>query len=155
LKIRIVALGTRMPAWIEAGYEEYSKRLPRDVALDLIEVKPEPRNRGKNVAQILAAEAIRIRAACEGYRMIALTEHGAAWTTRELSERLVKWRDAARDVAFVIGSADGLDARILVDADDKLSLSALTLPHALVRVILAEQLYRAVSLASGHPYHRE
>ena len=144
-----------MPAWVAAGYTDYAKRLPREVALDLVELKPEPRDRGRSATQILAAEAVRVRPACAGYRMVALDEHGSAWTTRELSARLVRWRDEARDVAFVIGSADGLDATLKRDADDLVALSAMTLPHALVRVLLAEQLYRAVSLAAGHPYHRE
>jgi 23S rRNA (pseudouridine1915-N3)-methyltransferase len=155
LKLRIVALGSRMPAWVAAGYADYAKRLPREVALDLVELKPEPRDRGKSATQILAAEAVRVRPVCAGYRMIALDEHGSAWTTRELSARLVRWRDEARDVAFVIGSADGLDAALKRDADDLVALSAMTLPHALVRVLLAEQLYRALSLAAGHPYHRD
>jgi 23S rRNA (pseudouridine1915-N3)-methyltransferase len=155
LKLRIVALGSRMPAWVAAGYADYAKRLPREVALDLVEVKPEPRDRGKSATQILAAEAARVRPACAGYRMVALDERGSAWTTRELSARLVRWRDEARDVAFVIGSADGLDPALKRDADDLVALSAMTLPHALVRVLLAEQLYRAMSLAAGHPYHRE
>ena len=144
-----------MPDWVAEGYADYAKRLPRDFALDLIELKPEPRDRGKSVPQLLAAEGKRIRAACDGFRMIALDERGKAWTTRELAERLTRWRESAIDVAFVIGSADGLDPGIKRDADDVVALSSLTLPHGLVRVIVAEQLYRATSLLSGHPYHRE
>jgi len=144
-----------MPGWVAEGYADYAKRLPRDFALDLVELKPEPRDRGKSVEQLLSAEALRIRAACAGFRVVALDERGKAWTTRELAARLARWRDEARDVAFVIGSADGLDASITRDADDVVSLSALTLPHALVRVVLAEQLYRATALNAGHPYHRE
>ena len=144
-----------MPGWVAEGYADYAKRLPRDFALDLVELKPEPRDRGKSTGQILAAEAVRIRTACAGFRVVALDERGKAWTTRELAARLARWRDEARDVAFVIGSADGLDASVARDADDVVSLSALTLPHALVRVVLAEQLYRATALNAGHPYHRE
>ena len=144
-----------MPGWVAEGYADYAKRLPRDFALDLVELKPEPRDRGKSVEQLLSAEALRIRAACAGFRVVALDERGKAWTTRELAARLARWRDEARDVAFVIGSADGLDASVMRDADDVVSLSALTLPHALVRVVLAEQLYRATALNAGHPYHRE
>src|SRR4030095_16575563 len=98
-----------MPAWVETGYADYAKRLPREFALDLTELKPEPRDRGKSVRQMLTAEASRIRAACNGFRMIALDERGAAWTTRELSDRLVRWRESGAHAAFVIGSADGLD----------------------------------------------
>jgi len=144
-----------MPAWVTDGYADYAKRIPRDYALDLVELKPEPRDRGKPVAQILASEAMRIRAACEGFRVIALDERGKSWSTGDLAGRLARWRDDAQDAAFVIGSADGLDAALKSDARDVVALSSLTLPHALVRVLLAEQLYRAVSLLAGHPYHRE
>ena len=155
MKLRIVALGHRMPAWVAAGYAEYAKRLARDPSLELVELKPEARDQGKPVAQILAAEAARIRVACAGFRTIALDERGKAWTTRDLCDRLTRWRDEASDVAFVIGSADGIHADLKRDADDMVAVSSFTLPHALVRVLLAEQLYRAASLASGHPYHRE
>jgi len=144
-----------MPGWVAEGYADYAKRLPRDFALDLVELKPAPRDRGKSVEQLLSAEALRIRAACAGFRVVALDESGKAWTTRELAARLARWRNEARDVAFVIGSADGLDASVMRDADDVVSLSALTFPHALVRIVLAEQLYRATALNAGHPYHRE
>lgn len=155
MKLRLVALGQRMPGWVEAGYAEYAKRLPRDYALELVELKPEPRDRGKPVAQLLAAEALRLRAVCTGCRVIALDERGASWTTRELADRLVRWHDEAATPAFVIGSADGLDDAFKRDAHDRVALSAMTLPHPLVRVVLAEQIYRAVSLATGHPYHRD
>ena len=155
MKVRIVALGHRMPAWVAAGYADYAKRLPREYAIDLIELKPEARDRGRPIAQLLAAEAARVRSACAGYRMIALDERGAPWTTRELADRIARWRDEAIDAAFVIGSADGLDAALKRDAHDRIAISALTLPHALVLVVLVEQVYRAVSMVSGHPYHRE
>jgi 23S rRNA (pseudouridine1915-N3)-methyltransferase len=155
VKLRIVALGHRMPPWVAAGFDEYAKRMPRDLPLDLVELKPEPRDRGKPVAQMLAAEATRIRAACGGARTVALDERGAAWTTRDLAQRLTRWQEEAQDVAFVIGSADGLDPAVKRQAHATLALSAMTLPHGLVRVMLAEQLYRATSLNAGHPYHRE
>lgn len=155
MKLRIVALGHRMPSWVTAGYEEYAQRMPRELALDLVELKPEPRDRGKPIPQMLATEATRIRTACADAQVVALDERGAAWTTRDLAARLARWRDAAQDVAFVIGSADGLDPALKRDAHATLALSAMTLPHGLVRVMLAEQLYRAASLNAGHPYHRE
>ncbi len=155
MKLSIVALGHRMPAWVGAGYAEYAKRMPRDTPLELVELKPEPRDRGRTVARILATEAPRIRAACAGAAMVALDERGEPWTTRMLAQRLQRWRDQASDVAFVIGSADGLDPSIRDGATAVVALSALTLPHAMVRVLLAEQLYRAVSLNAGHPYHRD
>ncbi len=155
MNLRIVALGNRMPDWIAAGYAEYARRVPRDYALELVELKPEPRDRGKPVSQMLAAEALRIAAACKGSLVVALDERGQAWTTRVLADHLARWRDDARDVAFVIGSADGLADTVKRDAAALVALSALTLPHGLVRILLAEQIYRAASLLAGHPYHRE
>jgi 23S rRNA (pseudouridine1915-N3)-methyltransferase len=155
MKLRVVALGHRMPAWIAAGWDDYGRRLPREFALSVVELKPEPRDRGKPVAQLLAVEADRIEAACKGALVVALDERGQPWTTRALADHLGRWRDEGRDVVFVIGSADGLDPRIKAAASAVVALSALTLPHGLVRVLLAEQIYRAVSLLTGHPYHRD
>jgi 23S rRNA (pseudouridine1915-N3)-methyltransferase len=153
--LRLIALGNRMPAWVGAGFDEYAKRMPRDSPLELIELKPEPRDRRRSVAQTLAAEAVRIRTAAGTARVVALDERGALWTTRQLAQNLQQWRLAGGDVAFVIGSADGLDPELKRQAAARLSLSAMTLPHGLARVLLAEQLYRAASLLAGHPYHRE
>jgi 23S rRNA (pseudouridine1915-N3)-methyltransferase len=155
MKLRLVALGTRLPAWAVAGYAEYVRRLPREFALELAELKPEPRDRGRTTAQVLAAEAVRIADATGGYRVVALDERGRPWTTAELAAKLAAWRESALAIAFVIGSADGLDPGVKRDADAVLALSALTLPHGLARIVLAEQLYRATSMLSGHPYHRE
>ena len=155
MKIRIVALGHRTPAWVSDGFDDYARRLPREFALELAEIKPEPRDRGKTVEQVLAAEAQRIASATKGWHVVALDERGERWTTARLADRLRAWRDEALDVAFVIGSADGLAASIKCGARAVVSLSALTLPHSLVRILLAEQLYRAASLLRGHPYHRE
>jgi 23S rRNA (pseudouridine1915-N3)-methyltransferase len=155
LKLRVAALGHRMPRWVSEGYDDYAKRLPREFALELVELKPEARDRGRTVAQILAAEAARIEATCAGFRTVALDERGATWTTRELATQLQRWRDADERIAFVIGSADGLDENVKARALAKVALSALTLPHGLVRVLLAEQIYRGVTLLTGHPYHRD
>ena len=155
MKIRVVALGHRMPAWVSAGWDDYARRMPRAFALELVEIKPEPRDRGKPLPQLLAAEAVRIFAACKGARVVALDEHGEPWTTRMLAETLSRWRDEARDAALVIGSADGLADAVKRNAAAVVALSALTLPHGLVRVVVAEQLYRSASLLAHHPYHRE
>ena len=155
MRLRIVALGHRMPAWVNDAVADYTKRLPRELAFELVALRPAPRDRGRTVQQLLADEAQRIRASCEGARLVALDERGAAWTTRMLADHLTRWRDEGADVAFVIGSADGLDADLKRNADEVVALSAMTLPHGLVRVLLAEQLYRAASLNAGHPYHRE
>jgi 23S rRNA (pseudouridine1915-N3)-methyltransferase len=155
VKIRVVALGHRMPAWVAAGFDDYARRLPREFPLELVEIKPEPRDRGRSVAQILAAEAARIAAATKGCCTVALDAPGELWTTAQFAQKLRGWSNGRRAVAFVIGSADGLADTIKHNADVTMSLSTLTLPHGLARVLLAEQLYRATSLLKGHPYHRE
>jgi len=155
LKLRIVALANRLPSWVAAACADYVRRLPREFALESCEIKPEARNRGKNVEQMLAAEANRIAAVTRGCCVVALDEHGEAWTTTRLARELARWRDEQRTVAFVIGSADGLSPVVKRNADAVVALSALTLPHALARVLLTEQLYRAISMLTGHPYHRE
>jgi len=155
MRVRIVALGHRMPAWVSEAVADYAKRLPRELAFDIVELKPAPRDRGRSVAQLLADEARRVLSACTGSRIIALDERGAAWSTQALAAALARWRNESADIAFVIGSADGLDPAVKQKADQLLAVSAMTLPHALVRVMLVEQLYRAASLDAGHPYHRE
>ncbi len=145
-----------MPAWVSAGFNDYARRMPRDWPLELREVKAEPRTTGKTAAAMMAAEAVRLRAALPPRaRMIILDERGSDLTTVMLTERLTRWSGEGADIAFVVGGPDGLDAGFKSEARDMMRLSSLTLPHALVRVILAEALYRAASLAKGHPYHRE
>ena len=144
-----------MPGWVDAGCDDYVRRLPREFALEIVELKPEARERGRSVPQMLAAEASRIVAACAGFRIVALDERGKPWSTREFAAQLRGFRDAGDDVAFVIGSADGLDDDVKHRATAVVAVSAMTLPHGLVRVLLAEQIYRAVSLLAGHPYHRD
>ena len=153
MKLRLVAVGTRPPAWVSAGFETYARRLPREMPLELVEV-PSAARRNVPSARVREAEGARLLAQT-GARdwVVALDERGRARTTPELSGRLDDWRMQGRDVAFLIGGADGLDAACLERADETLSLSAMTLPHALVRVFLAEQLYRAWTVLSGHPYH--
>jgi 23S rRNA (pseudouridine1915-N3)-methyltransferase len=155
MKLRIIALGHKLPAWANDGFDEFARRMPREFALELIELKPEARDRGKSVAQMLAAEGARIVAAAAGCQLVALDEHGDPWTTAKLARQLRAWRDDARAIAFAIGSADGLSPAVKRAATTVVALSALTLPHSLARLVLAEQLYRAISLLQGHPYHRE
>jgi 23S rRNA (pseudouridine1915-N3)-methyltransferase len=155
MKLRIVALGHKLPGWVAEAYGDYARRLPRDFSLDLVEIKPDARNRGRTTAQLLDSEANRIEAATRGFQVVALDQKGAPWTTLELANALKRWREQAVAVAFVIGSADGLAERVKRDASIIVSVSALTLPHGLVRVLLAEQIYRSVSVLQGHPYHRE
>ena len=155
MKLRIIALGHKLPPWANAAYDDYARRMPREFALELVEIKSEARDRGRSVAQMLAAEGLRIATAAAGCELIALDERGDAWTTAKLARNLHTWRDDARSIAFAIGSADGLAATVKRDAAAIVALSALTLPHSLARILLAEQLYRAASLLQGHPYHRE
>jgi 23S rRNA (pseudouridine1915-N3)-methyltransferase len=155
MKLRIVALGHRMPAWVSAGCDEYARRLPREFALEIVELKPESRERGRTVSRMLATEGSRILAACTGFRIVALDERGKPWSTREFAARLRSFRDAGDDIAFVIGSADGLADDVRTRAAAVVAVSAMTLPHGLVRVLLTEQIYRAVTLLAGHPYHRD
>jgi len=156
LKLRIIAVGHKPPAWVAAGFEEYAKRMPREARIELTELKPAARAGRAAGTPILAAEKARILAAIPtGSVKIALDERGKALSTAELARRMGGWMQEGRDVAFLIGSADGLDESLKKEADLLLSLSAMTLPHAMVRVMLAEQLYRAISLIRNHPYHRE
>jgi 23S rRNA (pseudouridine1915-N3)-methyltransferase len=156
LKLLVVAVGTRMPGWVEQGYAEFAKRMPREMSMELIEVKAEPRTTGKPLAVMLAAEAARLdNALPTRCRRVILDEKGSDITTQGLAQRLEKWLAGGEDVALLIGGPDGLDASIKRQAAESLRLSSLTLPHAMVRVLLAEALYRAASLLKGHPYHRE
>ena len=156
MKLIVAAVSARPPGWVVAGWTEYARRMPRELPLELLEIKPEPRTTGKTAEAMMANEAARIDAQLPaGCRRIALDEHGEAPTTRQLAERLAKWMAGGDDVAFIIGGPDGLDARIRKTAHETMRLSSLTLPHALVRVILAEALYRAVSVLKNHPYHRD
>jgi 23S rRNA (pseudouridine1915-N3)-methyltransferase len=155
MQLIVAAVGHKMPAWIEAGFQEYAKRMPPECRLVLKEIKPIERSSGKNAETVMAQERIRIEAALpKGGRVIALDEHGAHITTVQLSQQLSIWQQQGGDVSFVIGGADGLDAEFKKNADMLLRLSNMTLPHGLVRVILAEQLYRAWSILRNHPYHR-
>lgn len=156
MKLLVVAVGNRMPDWVDRGFAEYAKRMPREWPLELIEVKAEPRNTGKPIAALMAAEAVRIRAALPARcRRLALDERGAELSTKSLADKLAVWSQQGDDVAFVVGGADGLDAGLKAEAGETARLSGLTLPHGLVRIMIAEALYRAASLHKGHPYHRE
>jgi 23S rRNA (pseudouridine1915-N3)-methyltransferase len=155
MKLIVVAVGVRMPDWVETAWRDYARRLPSDCAIELKEIKPEPRTSGKTAAQMMQAEARRIEAALPPNAMrIALDEHGKDMDTIGLARELESWRGSGQDIAFLIGGPDGLDAGLKQSCTGKLRLSSLTLPHPMVRVILAEQLYRAWAIMTGHPYHR-
>jgi 23S rRNA (pseudouridine1915-N3)-methyltransferase len=155
MKLLVVAVGQRVPDWAATAWDDYAKRFPGELKLELKAVKTEPRG-SRTVEQLMAAERERIEAAIpRGARVVALDERGTALTTAALAIRLKTWQLDAADVAFVIGGPDGLDPALRSAAHERIRLSDLTLPHAMVRVLLAEQLYRAWSINAGHPYHRE
>jgi len=155
MRLLLVAVGQRQPAWADAAYEDFAKRFPPEMRLELKAVKAEPRG-GKSTEQLMAAEAQRLEAALpKSVRRIVLDERGERQTTKQLAERLERWKGDGRDVAIFIGGPDGLHPDLKDKADEMLRLSDLTLPHAFVRVLLAEALYRAWSVMEGHPYHRE
>jgi 23S rRNA (pseudouridine1915-N3)-methyltransferase len=156
VKLVVVAVGQRQPAWADAAWDDFAKRFPPEMRLELKAVKTEPRHGGRTAEQCMAAEAQRIDGAVpRGARRVVLDEHGTRVTTAQLAARLQAWRSDGRDAAIVIGGPDGLAPELKAAADETLRLSDLTLPHAFVRVLLAEALYRAWSLGTGHPYHRE
>ena len=156
MRLLLASVGQRPPAWAETAYEDFAKRFPPDLRLELKAVKAEPRSSGKTAAQMMAAEAQRLDAAVpKGARRVVLDEHGSRLSTRQLADRLRFWLGDGRDVVLLVGGPDGLDPTLKASADETLRLSDLTLPHAFVRVLLAEALYRAWSVTTGHPYHRE
>jgi 23S rRNA (pseudouridine1915-N3)-methyltransferase len=155
VKLLLVAVGQRQPAWAETAYDDFAKRFPPEMRLELKAVKAETRG-SKTADQLMAAEAGRIEAALpKGVRRVVLDERGDRLTTMQLSARMKAWMHDGRDVALVVGGPDGLDAALKQSADETLRLSDLTLPHAFVRVLLAEALYRAWTVMVNHPYHRE
>jgi 23S rRNA (pseudouridine1915-N3)-methyltransferase len=156
VKFLIIAVGNKIPAWAEAGIHEYLRRMPPEITVEIKEVKPEKRNQGKNIGQILVAESQRVMAAVPPqYRTVVLDRQGKQYDTVRLAESVTRWGQSGTHTAFIIGSADGLAEHVIASADETLTLSALTLPHGLARLVLAEQLYRAISLIRRHPYHRE
>lgn len=156
MKLLIAAVGQRMPRWVDEAFSEYAKRMPRRARIELIEIRPEPRTQGKPIAKLLESECARIQAALpEDCGVIALDERGRMLTSADLARWLARRIDGGIDAAFVIGGPDGLSPHLKERAEMRLALSAMTLPHALARVLLAEQLYRAASILQNHPYHRE
>jgi 23S rRNA (pseudouridine1915-N3)-methyltransferase len=156
MKLWVVAVGSRMPGWVDEAFQDYARRMPRDLRIELIEVRPEPRSGGKSTAQLLEAEGRRIgRAVPRGALRVALDERGRELSTAGFAGWLAAQRQGGRDAAFLLGGADGLAPAAKSGAELLLRLSAMTLPHALARVLLAEQLYRASSILHQHPYHRE
>lgn len=156
MKLLVVAVGQRQPGWADTAWADFAKRFPPEMRLELAAVKAEPRSGGKTATQCMAAEGLRIEAACpRGAWRVVLAEDGTRRTTAQLAERVLAWRQGGHDVVFLIGGPDGLQPDLQQRADETLRLSDLTLPHAFARVLLAEALYRAWTLSTGHPYHRD
>ncbi|HEY8026917.1 MAG TPA: 23S rRNA (pseudouridine(1915)-N(3))-methyltransferase RlmH [Burkholderiaceae bacterium] len=155
MQLVIAAVGHKMPAWIESGFAEYAKRMPAECRILLKEIKPIERSDSKTAETVMRQERTKIEAALpKGSRIVALDERGKDLTTMQLSQLLTQWQQDGRDVSFIIGGADGLDAEFKAKSDMLIRISSLTLPHGMVRVLLAEQLYRAWSITQNHPYHR-
>lgn len=155
MQLIIAAVGHKMPAWIEDAFAEYAKRMPPECRILLKEIKPADRSGGRTAETVMQQERTRIEAVLpKGSMIVALDERGKDITTLQLSQFLAQWQQNGRDVTFVIGGADGLDAGFKAEVDLLIRISSLTLPHGMVRVLLAEQLYRAWSITQNHPYHR-
>ena len=155
MRIHLIAVGTRMPAWVVDAYQEYAKRLPRECTLQLVEIALSKRRKSQTPEQAAEEEGQQMLASLpKDCTVVALDVRGNSWSTAALAVRLQDWLGSGRDVALLVGGPDGLSAACLARADLRWSLSALTFPHPLVRVVLAEQLYRAWTINAGHPYHR-
>ena len=152
----MLAVGNKMPAWVSSGFEEYQKRFPRDMSLDLVEITPQKRGKKAELGKIKNQEGEALLAAVpKGNRIVTLEVHGRPWTTPQLAQQMAGWQMDGRNVSLLIGGPEGLSDACLAAAEQRWSLSPLTLPHPIVRVIVAESLYRAWSLNNNHPYHRE
>jgi 23S rRNA (pseudouridine1915-N3)-methyltransferase len=154
MRVRLIAIGTRMPKWIEEGFKDYAERLPREVKLELTEIAVEHRGKNADIARLREAEGDKLLKAAGEARLIAFDERGELLDTVGWSKALKVWMQDGRDVALLIGGPDGHAPAVLSGAEARWSLSKMTFPHALVRVIVAEQLYRAWSVLANHPYHR-
>jgi 23S rRNA (pseudouridine1915-N3)-methyltransferase len=155
VRARLIAVGGRMPGWVATGFAEYAKRLSHDLPLELVEIKAGARGKGRDGARAVAGEgAALLGALSRDAHVVALDGHGTEWSSEQLANQLSNWRMAGRDLAFLIGGPDGHAREVLQRANQRWSLGPLTLPHMLVRLVVAEQLYRAVAILNGHPYHR-
>ncbi|MGQ0697332.1 MAG: 23S rRNA (pseudouridine(1915)-N(3))-methyltransferase RlmH [Panacagrimonas sp.] len=154
MKLRLVAVGTRMPAWVTAGFDDYVARLPRELRLELVEIPLAQRGKNADLERAKTSEGEKLLERSREMHRVMLDERGASWTSIELAGRLKDWMQQGRAVALLVGGPDGYSAEVPKQSAERWSLSKLTLPHALVRILVAEQIYRAWSLTANHPYHR-
>lgn len=155
MKLQLIAVGGKMPQWVQTGFQEYAKRLPKELMPQVVEIPVGYRPKNGGVAEAIQAEGDAIlQALPSGYKAVMLDVQGKAWSTAQLAEQLARWRMEGDNLAFVIGGPDGLSQSCLARAEVKWSLSELTLPHPLVRIVWIEQVYRAWTILQGHPYHK-
>jgi len=155
MRIRIIAVGTKMPDWVEQGYAEYAKRMPRDCVVELVELPLGQRGKNTDIARAMEKEGEATLAAIgKGDHVIALDVKGKPWSTEQLAQQMTQWRMSGSNYCLLIGGPDGLAPQCLALAQSRWSLSALTLPHPLVRIVVIEQLYRACTILQNHPYHK-
>lgn len=155
MRIQIIAMGDRMPGWVQQGYNEYIKRVGAGLDIELVEISPEKRGKSSDLKRVMAREAERMRQTIhKGYFVIAMDKDGKALSTEVLADKIAMWQKDATNISILIGGPEGMSPDILAEADARISLSAMTFPHPVVRIILAEQLYRAYSILTNHPYHK-
>ncbi len=155
MRINLIAVGTRMPDWVNQGFADYAKRLPRDFQLNLIEINAPKRHKGANLERVMQQEATQLLSTIpQGNHVIAMDSRGQSFPTEELSTKLLRFYESSQDISLLVGGPEGLAPACLERANEKWSLSRLTLPHPVVRIVIAEQIYRAWSILQKHPYHR-
>ena len=155
MRVQIIAMGDRMPGWVQQGYNEYTKRIGAGLNIDLVEISPEKRGKSSDVQRIMQKEAERMRQTIpKGNYVIALDKEGKSWSTEDLADKIAGWQQDGTNISLLIGGPEGMTRELLEQADARISFSAMTFPHPVVRIILAEQLYRAYSILTNHPYHK-
>lgn len=155
MRLRLIAVGSKMPRWVEDGWHEYAKRLPSELPLELVEIPLHTRGKNADLARLIRQEGESMLAKVQpGERIVTLEVQGKPWSTEQLAEQLARWRLEARTVNLMVGGPEGLAPEVCARSEQRWSLSPLTLPHPLVRIVLAEQIYRAWTLSCGHPYHK-
>ena len=155
MKIRLIAVGSKMPGWVEEGWHEYARRLPGEMPLELVEIPLTTRSKNADITRMIRQEGEAMLAKVQpGERIVTLEVQGRAWSTEQLARELERWRLEARNVNLMVGGPEGLAPEVSARSDQRWSLSALTLPHPLVRILVGEQIYRAWTVLSGHPYHK-